>query len=175
MLKPHQFHFGVSNTDAYQPGPLGIISFSDRLTDYVAQSLSDRGMGQSLMVSLGNDSFIGASLHDWLPVLAANADTHYILVLGLLYGDRHEAMLKFKQSRKKGSGKPVIFYALGLSTPLAHLPTNAQDIVIDQLGHRPDGNLAIADKINQLQEAGVTVVQNIEQLIHTMKNLTEAS
>src|SRR5215211_2492294 len=65
-------------SQAYSPGPVGVISRSGGMTTEMSSTLSAAGLGQSTAVSIGGDAIIGSSYAELMPLFEADEQTEGI-------------------------------------------------------------------------------------------------
>jgi succinyl-CoA synthetase alpha subunit len=156
VLIPDQFCVGTLNPDYYRPGPIGIISHCDTLTDDIAQQLTRRGFGQSLVVSIGTDDLIGSNFEQWLQVLEEDDQTEAILLLGQPNREGESRAADYIASAIE---KPVIAYLPGYQATLNKHFSDSLTIIANQLSHTVPESDSTQKTIMVFKEAEIPVAQ----------------
>ena len=130
IVVPQQVWLGNLQPQFYQPGNIGLISSSRHLGYEVAAELNAAQMGQSIVISLGNDRIIGSDLAHWLAVLNEDPNTKAIVAIGQSV-NRLESILAY--SKNHGYNKPILFYLAGLKAPQAKMYRDAVTIISNHL------------------------------------------
>lgn len=130
LVIPQKVWLGNLQPEFYQPGGVGVITSSRHLCYEVAAELNTSKLGQSLVVSLGNDSIVGSDLSYWLTILNEDPNTKAIVAIGQRV-DRLESIVAYSKSH--GYSKPVVFYLAGLKAPQEKLYRDALTIISNHL------------------------------------------
>ena len=112
--------------------------------------MKNLGIGISTSVGIGGDPINGSSFRDHLEKFEQDVDTKGILMIGEIGGPQEAEAAEFV---KENVSKPVIAYIAGLTAPKGKRMGHAGAIVSSK------GESA-ADKVEILQEAGVTIAKN---------------
>jgi succinyl-CoA synthetase alpha subunit len=159
VIVPGQVLLGVHPPQCYMPGRIGLLSRTGTLTYEVARVLTAAGWGQSIGVSIGSDAIVGSTLAQWLTLLAADAGTDAIVLVGQVGSEAEELAA---QSLIGNLTKPVVAYIAGQMAPRLRRLGHANAIVTAHLG---EGNLGtLASQTQALQRAGVAVATSPAQL-----------
>jgi succinyl-CoA synthetase alpha subunit len=159
VIVPGQVLLGVHPPQCYMPGRIGLLSRTGTLTYEVARVLTAAGWGQSIGVSIGSDAIVGSTLAQWLTLLAADAGTDAIVLVGQVGSEAEELAA---QSLVGNLTKPVVAYIAGQMAPRLRRLGHANAIVTAHLG---EGNLGtLASQTQALQRAGVAVATSPAQL-----------
>jgi succinyl-CoA synthetase alpha subunit len=159
VIVPGQVLLGVHPPQCYMPGRIGLLSRTGTLTYEVARVLTAAGWGQSIGVSIGSDAIVGSTLAQWLTLLAADAGTDAIVLVGQVGSEAEELAA---QSLVGNLTKPVVAYIAGQMAPRRRRLGHANTIVTAHLG---EGNLGtLASQTQALQRAGVAVATSPAQL-----------
>ena len=153
---PEQFGVGTFDADCYQPGEIGIISHCDRLTDDIAQILTQAGLGQSLVVGLGTDGLNGSNFEEWLQVLEEDESTKAILLLGQ---PNRNGELRAAHYVASAIEKPVVAYLAGRSAVLEQQFEDSLTIVANKLSHKRPVLTTIEQTVQAYETANIPVVQ----------------
>lgn len=167
LFIPEQLWLGIAEPHCYQPGSVGLVSRSDRLTDDVALSLTQAGLGQSLMVSLGSDSIVGTSFEQWLQVLEEDEQTQAIVLVG------HPAscdQLSAAEYIASAIEKPVVAYFPGFRAPLERSLGDATSIIANYLSSAsfPTSRLE-QQTLEKFREGNVRVARYLKDIPQLVK------
>lgn len=130
IVIPQQVWLGNLQPQFYQPGTVGLITSSRHLCYEVAAELNTAHLGQSIVVSLGNDRIIGSSLPHWLSVLNEDSHTEVIVFIGQRINEIEQITA---YSKNHGYDKPIIFYLAGLKAPQEKVYRDATTIISNHL------------------------------------------
>jgi len=142
----------------HRKGPIGIISRSNGIVNELSALLASGGLGVSTIVTLGTERILFSSFVDILRLFAEDEETRGVLLFGEP-GGAYEAEAA-EWIRNQGYPKPLVAYIAGRF--IDALPEGTI------LGHRgvviEHGLGSPADKIRRLREAGVHVVDFLEDI-----------
>jgi len=130
IVIPQRVWLGNLQPEFYQPGTVGLITSSRHLCYEVAAELNRAKLGQSTIVSLGNDRIIGSDLSHWLATLNEDPKTKAIVAIGQRV-NQIESIVAY--SKNHGYNKPVVVYLAGLQAPQAKVYRDAQTIISNHL------------------------------------------
>ena len=130
IVIPQQLWLGNLQPQFYQPGTVGIIANSRHLGYEVAAELNQANLGQSIVVSLGNDRIIGSKLPQWLSILDKDPHTEVMVAIGQRIDEAEEIISHCKNN---GYSKPIIVYLAGLQSPQAKIYRDAVTIISNHL------------------------------------------
>lgn len=166
---------GVANMsdvsgDLLAPGPVGIVSKSGTLVYEVIDGLRGQGVGISTVACLGGDELVGTTYTDLLPLLAADAQTEAVVLIGELGGGAEfEAAWRWNEL---GRPKPLVAYVAGWSAPLGKRMGHAGAIA----GGHHEGAEA---KMEALREVGAITVDTVTAaagaVVAQLRGVDEAS
>jgi len=135
------------------PGPIGFVSQSGSLVQFVVRAANERGLGIGKAVSIGNQLDLTAS--DFLEYLSEDPETEVIAAYleGLPDGRRFARVLRRAASRKR-----VVIWKAGRAQAGA------------RAARSHTGQLAGAFAIwrGLAQQAGVALVRDLEELVDTL-------
>ena len=149
-ISPGKAMLGIMPGHIYTPGNIGIIGRSGTLGYEAASQMNALGIGVSTSVGIGGDPINGSSFKDHLMRFEEDPDTTAVIMIGEIGGPQEaEAARFFKENMKT----PVIGYIAGLTAPKGRRMGHA-GAIISAFGE------SAAEKVEILQECGVTVVPN---------------
>lgn len=155
IITPREACLGVAPENIHNPGDIGIVSRSSTLTYEAVLETNRAGYGQSTVVGLGDDVLIGMDFIDILSEFEADEKTRAIVMIGRLGGGFEEdAAVWYKNQEHK---KPVIAFVAGNAIPFGHKMGYAGDIITN-------GYISVQDKKDALIDAGITVVDHINDI-----------
>lgn len=170
IIVPDQLLLGIHPPDLYRPGSVGIISRNGTLTYEIAWSLTQAGLGQSIVVSIGGDAIVGSTFPQWLQILDEDDQTDVIVLVGEIGGDSEEIAAHHIADAIE---KPVIAYVAGRSAPRDRRMGHAGAIIESQAtDFGPDVGTA-ESKIAALKRAGVPVAERPSEIPEIVKSLLQ--
>ncbi len=149
IISPGRSSVSIMPGKIFKPGNVGLVSRSGTLTYQIAYNMQEERLGQSTVVGIGGDPFIGTSFVDIIQLFQEDPDTEAMCIIGEIGGaDEEEAAAYIK----KNITKPVVAYIAGQTAPPGKRMGHAGAIVSASSG-------TAATKIKAFQEAGVQVAQ----------------
>ena len=112
-------------------------------------------LGQSTVIGLGDDMMIGIDFIEAIDRFQHDPDTSAIVMLGRLGGTFEEDAARYYKSLLVK--KPIIGFVAGDAVPLGHKMGYAGDIITR-------GHISAQDKKDAMQDAGIIIVNNINQI-----------
>lgn len=158
VISPGKCKVGIMPGRIHKPGYVGVISRSGTLTYEAVGQLTALGIGQSTCVGIGGDPIIGANFIDVLRLMAADQDTHGIVLIGEIGGTAEEEAALFIKSNVK---KPAVGFIAGRTAPPGRRMGHAGAII-------SGGRGTAADKIAALEAAGIRVAPSPALIGETM-------
>ena len=155
VIVPDEVKLGIFPENIHHRGHIGVVSRSSTLTYEAVLETNRAGMGQSAVVGLGDDMIIGSSFVDMLQFFHEDKDTHAIVMVGSLGGRFEEQGAAWYEAQTMR--KPVICYIAGSDTTFCRHVGYAGDIITH-------GRITVAGKKKILSDAGMIVVDNINQI-----------
>jgi len=149
-ISPGKAMMGIMPGHIYMQGNVGIVGRSGTLGYEAASQMKDVGIGVTTSIGIGGDPINGSSFRDILELFEQDPETKAIVMIGEIGGPQEaEAAHFFKDNMTK----PVIGYIAGLTAPKGRRMGHA-GAIISAFGE------SAAEKVEILQECGVTVVPN---------------
>lgn len=149
IISPGKSSLGIMPGHIFHPGSVGVVSRSGTLTYQVAYNLRQEGFGQSTVIGIGGDPFIGTNFIDVIKLFERDPETEAICVIGEIGGSDEEEAAAYIS---KNVGKPVVAYIAGQTAPPGKKMGHAGAIVSASSG-------TAASKIAAFEEAGVRVAK----------------
>ncbi|MGH9342215.1 MAG: succinate--CoA ligase subunit alpha, partial [Terriglobia bacterium] len=158
VISPGKCKIGIMPGRIHKQGHIGVISRSGTLTYEAVGQLTALGIGQSTCVGIGGDPIIGTQFIDALRLMAADPDTHGIVMIGEIGGSAEEEAAAFIKSSVK---KPVVGFIAGRTAPPGRRMGHAGAII-------SGGKGTAADKIAALESAGIRMAASPALIGETM-------
>lgn len=154
MIVPGQTKIGILPTTPFSPGPVAVLSRSGTLTYEVADRLNQVGIGQSLSIGIGGDSYIGTTFADVFEMLRNHDETKAVMVLGEIGGTAEQDLADYVI--ETGFDKPVLSFIAGQTAPPGKRLGHAGAILQEGTG--------VQGKLEKMREAGFTVCPSLESI-----------
>jgi succinyl-CoA synthetase alpha subunit len=147
---------------AYSPGPVGVMSRSGGMTTEISSTLTAAGLGQSTAVSIGGDAIIGSTYTELMPLFEGDEQTEAIVIY-TEPGGRMEAELAHYVT-ENNSRLPIVAFMAG------RFMDEMPGMSFGHAGTIVEGKADTAsEKIARLQEAGITVAEEIAEIPDLVK------
>ena len=156
VISPGKSKVGVMPGFIYGEGPVGVISRSGTLTHEIASNLTCKGIGQSTCVCIGGDMVKGTDFVDVLELFRADSETEKVILIGEIGGAGEELAARYLQERPYP--KKVIAFIAGATAPPEKRMGHAGAMISAGFG-------TADSKLRSLKEAGVTVVESLDEII----------
>ncbi len=160
-ISPGRSMLGIMPGNIYMPGNIGIIGRSGTLGYEAASQMKSMGIGVSTSVGIGGDPINGSSFRDHLALFEEDDATKAVVMIGEIGGPQEADGAVFYQENMK---KPVIGYIAGLTAPKGRRMGHA-GAIISAFGE------SAAEKVEILEECGVTVVPNPSEFGSVVKDV----
>ena len=161
VISPGKAMLGIMPGHIYLQGGVGIVGRSGTLGYEAAQQMKNLNIGISTSVGIGGDPINGSSFKDILEKFEQDDQTKAILMIGEIGGPQEVEAGKFA---KENMSKPIIAYIAGLTAPKGRVMGHAGAIV------SAFGESAV-EKVELLQESGVTISKNPSVMGETVKSI----
>lgn len=162
LIVPGSHKLGIIAAHITSPGTTAIISRSGTLTYELADALTKKGIGQSIIIGIGGDPVPGMNFVDALKIVEAHHETEQIILVGEIGGMSEQLAADYIAEHVT---KPVYGLVVGHAAPAGQTFGHAGALV----GH--DSETAAA-KTTYLQNKGVITARTLNELIDSMKNTT---
>ena len=159
LLSPGQTKIGIMPGYIATPGNVGVVSKSGTLTYEVVYALTEAGMGQTTCLGIGGDPILGTNFVDVLAMFEEDPETERIVLIGEIGGRAEVDAAEFIKTHMT---KPVVAFIAGKSAPPGTRMGHAGAIV-------EGGEGTAEEKIEALNDAGVRVAENPEQIPALLK------
>jgi succinyl-CoA synthetase alpha subunit len=161
VISPGSSKIGVMAGYIHMPGRVGIVSRSGTLTYEVVDQLTRKGIGQSTCVGIGGDPVTGLSFVDVLDMFQHDDGTDAVVIIGEIGGRAEEDAAEYY---RRHMTKPVVAFIAGMTAPSGRRMGHAGAIV-------SGGKGTAAQKIDALEDAGITVVRNPTHVGDTLSDI----
>jgi succinyl-CoA synthetase alpha subunit len=149
---------------AYQPGQVGVMSRSGGMTTEISSTLTAAGLGVSTAISIGGDAIIGSTYAELMPFFEADEQTEAIVIY-TEPGGRMEAQLA-EWVADNDSRLPIVAFMAGRFMDDEEM----KGMSFGHAGTIVEGKEDTAtEKIARLQEAGIPVVERIDEIPDAVK------
>ncbi len=154
---------------AYAPGSVGVMSRSGGMTTEISSTLTAAGLGQSTAISIGGDAIIGSTYAELMPLFEADEQTEAIVIY-TEPGGRMEAQLA-EWVRENDSRLPIVAFMAGRFM-------DAEEMKGMSFGHAgtivEGAEDTATEKIARLEDAGIPVVERIDEIPGAVKDTLAA-
>ena len=160
---PGKCKVGIMPGYIHMPGDVGVISRSGTLSYEVVDQLTRQGIGQSTCVGLGGDPLPGSNFVNLLELFQADTDTRAVVLIGEIGGTYEQDAAEFIKSKMT---KPVVAFVAGATAPPGRRMGHAGAIITGSASK-------VSEKVKALSAAGVTVVDNPNEIGATVKRVLQ--
>ena len=154
IVIPQQLSLGKLEPQHYQLGRVALIATSQHLSYEVAAELNQADLGQSIVISIGEDRIVGSDLRQWLEILNNDPNTEAIVAIGYSIGKAEEIAAYCKHH---DCDKPIVVYVAGLKVPREKVFDDAVTIISNHLSGAIPAVNRDRQKIKKLKKAGIMV------------------
>jgi succinyl-CoA synthetase alpha subunit len=162
LITPDEARLGIFPENIHQKGCIGIVSRSSTLTYEAVLETNRAGLGQSTVIGLGDDLIIGIDFVTILEKFIEDDKTKAIVLIGQIGGTFEE--LGAKWYKEQSSKKPIISFIAGNNLVFGDKVGYAADIITR-------GKIGADDKKRALKDAGMIVVESINDIHTELKKL----
>ncbi|MBQ8784659.1 MAG: succinate--CoA ligase subunit alpha [Alphaproteobacteria bacterium] len=162
IITPDEARLGIFPENIHNKGRIGIVSRSSTLTYEAVLETRRAGEGQSTVVGIGDDMVIGINFIDVLKLFHEDENTDAIVMVGQMGGMFEEQGAEWYAQQK--NKKPIISFIAGNNLTFRRHVGYAGDIITR-------GRITAEDKRKTMTDAGIVVVDNINQIHEELKNL----
>ena len=142
---------------AFSKGPIGVMSRSGGMTTEICNTLTAAGLGQSTAVSIGGDAIIGSTYAELMPLFDADEQTKGIVIYSEPGGPMEADLARYVKEEK--SRLPIVAFMAG------RFMDEMPGMRFGHAGTIVEGKADTAgEKIQRLEEAGITVAERIEDI-----------
>jgi len=161
IIIPGKSLIGIMPGNIFSPGRVGIISRSGTLTYQIAYDLTNAGIGQSSVIGVGGDPFIGVKFIDLLELFNEDPETEAVCIIGEIGGSDEEEAADYIKNK---FSKPVVAYVAGQTAPAGKKMGHAGAIISANAG-------TASSKMKALKEAGAVPVSTPYEVDDAIKNV----
>ncbi len=147
---------------AYMPGPVGVMSRSGGMTTEISNALTAAGLGQSTAISIGGDAIIGSTYAELMPLYEADTETKAIVIYSEPGGPMEAQLADYVRDHK--SRLPIVAFMAG------RFMDEMPGMRFGHAGTIVEGRQdTAAEKIRRLEEAGISVAEEIADIPKLVK------
>jgi succinyl-CoA synthetase alpha subunit len=161
IISPGKCKIGIMPAHVHKQGHVGVVSRSGTLTYEAVGQLTKLGIGQSTCIGIGGDPIIGTTFIDAIRLFNDDPDTRAIVMIGEIGGNAEETAAGYIQENVR---KPVVGFIAGQTAPPGRRMGHAGAIISGGAGKAED-------KIQAMQQAGISVCASPADIGATVKNL----
>jgi succinyl-CoA synthetase alpha subunit len=133
------------------------MSRSGGMTTEICNTLTAAGLGQSTAVSIGGDAIIGSTYAELMPLFDADQETQGIVIYSEPGGPMEADLARYVKEEK--SRLPIVAFMAG------RFMDQMPGMRFGHAGTIVEGKADTAgEKIQRLEEAGITVAERIEDI-----------
>lgn len=165
IISPGKSSVSIMPGHIFKQGNVGLVSRSGTLTYQIAFNMRQENLGQSSVIGVGGDPFIGSNFIDILTLFEGDPETEAICLVGEIGGSDEEEAAAYIKSNVS---KPVVAYIAGQTAPPGKQMGHAGAIVSASSG-------TAASKIQAFEAAGIPVAKAPYQLPKLLKDALRTS
>lgn len=160
LIVPGYHKLGIIASHITTPGRTAIVSRSGTLTYELADALTKKGIGQSIIVGIGGDPIPGTTFVETLELLNTHSGTDQIILVGEIGGTSEQLAADFIAKHVQ---KPVYGLVVGHSAPAGQTFGHAGAII-------SVNSESASAKTEYLSQKGIRMSNTLDELIETIKN-----
>ncbi|RLI35072.1 succinate--CoA ligase subunit alpha [Candidatus Bathyarchaeota archaeon] len=170
IVTPHRAMLGIYGAGAglewlyetFKPGSVGVISRSGGQSTTVTYLLTSSGIGQSTVIGIGGDPFVGSRFVDLLPLFEEDEETKAVVIFGEIGTTQEEEVADLLKRGK--FTKPLIAYVAGRYAKPGMRYGHAGAII-------ERGRGTAKEKAEVLKDAGAIVLESLSHLPKAAKEV----
>lgn len=162
IITPGEARLGIFPDNIHQKGKIGIISRSSTLTYEAVLQTNKAGLGQSTVIGLGDDMIIGTDFRELIKMFMDDDETSAVVLVGK--ADNMYEQLAAEYYASLPHKKPIVAFVAGEALPFGHTMGYAVDIITH-------GRITVSDKKRIMREAGIIVVDRMNQVHESLLDL----
>ena len=162
IITPEEARLGIFPDNIHKKGKIGIISRSSTLTYEAVLQTNKAELGQSTVIGLGDDMIIGTDFREPIKKFMEDDETSAVVLVGK--ADNMYEQLAAEYYASLTQKKPIVAFVAGESLPFGHTMGYAVDIITH-------GRITVSDKKRIMREAGIIVVDRMNQVYEALLNL----
>src|SRR5882672_2480883 len=161
VITPDEIKIGIMPGQIHKKGRIGVVSRSGTLTYEAVGQLMERGLGQSICVSIGGDPVNGLKHIDVMKLFNEDSGTDAVIMVGEIGGDAEETCARWIKANMK---KPVVGFIAGVTAPPGKRMGHAGAII-------SGGKGTAQEKLAVMEECGIKVTRNPAEMGKTLKSI----
>lgn len=162
LITPQETRLGIFPENIHHKGRIGIVSRASTLTYEAVIETNLANLGQSTVVGIGDDMIVGTDYRQIIKLFQEDNSTDAIILIGKSDGMYEQLAAEYYNDLPHK--KPIIAFIAGESLPFEHSIGYAGDIITG-------GKITVQDKKRLLRDAGMIVVDSIDQIHFVLQQL----